>query len=99
MQNGTGKADHAQLTKAYQTANVVFEVFKAINLTEALEIEREILQAQDKVAEKTQICVPYNILPLDPDSANQAIMIYPEVCDGPMLSHQYKRGKGRKGNY
>lgn len=40
----------------------------------------QILEAQDKVAEKTQICVPYNILPLDPDSANQAIMKYPEVC-------------------
>lgn len=40
----------------------------------------QILEAQDKVAEKTQIYVPYNILPLDPDSANQAIMRYPEVC-------------------
>lgn len=40
----------------------------------------KILEAQDKVAEKTQIYVAYNILPLDPDSANQAIMRYPEVC-------------------
>lgn len=40
----------------------------------------QILEAQDKVAEKTQIYLPYNILPLDPDSANQAIMRYPEVC-------------------
>lgn len=39
----------------------------------------QILEAQDKVAEKTQLYVPYNILPLDPDSANQAIMRYPEV--------------------
>jgi len=39
----------------------------------------QILEAQDKVAEKTQIYLPYNILPLDPDSANQAIMRYPEV--------------------
>jgi len=31
------------------------------------------------VEEKTQIYVPYNILPLDPDSQNQAIMRLPEV--------------------
>lgn len=40
----------------------------------------QILEAHDKVAEKTQILVPYNILPLDPDSVNQAIMRFPEVC-------------------
>lgn len=39
----------------------------------------QILEAHTKVAEKTQIYVPYNILPLDPDSQNQAIMSYPEV--------------------
>lgn len=39
----------------------------------------KILDVQDKVAEKTEYYVPYNILPLDPDSANQAIMRYPEV--------------------
>lgn len=39
----------------------------------------QILETQDKVAEKTEILVPYNILPLDPDSANQAIMRFPEV--------------------
>lgn len=40
----------------------------------------QILETHDKVAEKTEIYVPYNILPLDPDSVNQAIMKYPEVC-------------------
>ena len=40
----------------------------------------QILKTHDEVAEKTQIYVPYNILPLDPDSANQAIMRYSEVC-------------------
>lgn len=39
----------------------------------------QILETHDKVAEKTEIYVPYNILPLDPDSVNQAIMKYPEV--------------------
>lgn len=39
----------------------------------------QIIEANIKVAEKTKIYVPYNILPLDPESSNQAIMRYPEV--------------------
>ncbi|KAE8037016.1 hypothetical protein FH972_009643 [Carpinus fangiana] len=79
LQNAADKADRAQLTKAYQTANVLFEVLKAVNMNQSIEVDREILDVQDKVAEKTKYYVPYNILPLDPDSANQAIMRYPEI--------------------
>ncbi|XP_057515199.1 callose synthase 3-like [Amaranthus tricolor] len=74
LENAADKADRAQLTKAYQIANVLFEVLKAVNWTQSMEVDREILDTHNKVAEKTEIYAPYNMLPLDPDSANQAIM-------------------------
>ncbi|THU52702.1 hypothetical protein C4D60_Mb10t06700 [Musa balbisiana] len=70
----------AQLGKAYQAAGVLFEVLCAVNKTEKVEeVAPEIIAAAKDVQEKTEIYVPYNILPLDAAGASQCIMQLEEI--------------------
>ncbi|XP_042413132.1 callose synthase 5-like [Zingiber officinale] len=74
------QADRAQLGKAYQTANILFEVLCAVNKSEKVEeVAPEIIAAARDVQEKTEIYVPYNILPLDAAGASQCIMQLEEI--------------------
>ncbi|URE49712.1 callose synthase [Musa troglodytarum] len=74
------QADRAQLGKAYQAAGVLFEVLCAVNKTEKVEeVAPEIIAAAKDVQEKTEIYVPYNILPLDAAGASQCIMQLEEI--------------------
>ncbi|KAL3718688.1 hypothetical protein ACJRO7_003759 [Eucalyptus globulus] len=81
LQNAADKAHRAQLSKACINGVVLFEVLEAVYNTLSIKIEKEvhILEARNKVKEYMQIYAPYNILPLVPVGANQAISKYPEI--------------------
>ncbi|XP_048541404.1 callose synthase 3-like isoform X2 [Triticum urartu] len=79
LQNVVDKDDRSQLTKAYQTAAVLFEVLKEVNASHSIEVDQVILETHNQVERKKRLYLPYNILPLDCDSANQTIMQYPEI--------------------
>ncbi|KAI8535665.1 hypothetical protein RHMOL_Rhmol10G0191900 [Rhododendron molle] len=72
------QADRAQLSKAYETAGILFEVF--INGSGKVEeVAPEIIAAARDVQAKKEIYAPFNILPLDSAGASQAIMQLEEV--------------------
>ncbi|KAG6551246.1 hypothetical protein Mapa_007172 [Marchantia paleacea] len=80
--DGAEHSDRAQLTKAYQTAGILFEVLTQVSKSEMAEAPPEIIAAGKIVEEKQEIYLPYNILPLDAAGASQAIMQLPEIKAG-----------------
>ncbi|KAI3697353.1 hypothetical protein L6452_30313 [Arctium lappa] len=82
LQRADALVDHAHLTKVYQTACVlfnIFEVLKAVSVAVSLEVDEEILEAHLEIVEKIEMYAPYDALQLEPDSSDQAMLSDPEV--------------------
>ncbi|XP_021911227.1 callose synthase 3-like [Carica papaya] len=68
-----------ELAKAHQTVNLLSEVLKAVNLKQFTEVDPEIFEAQNKVAETTKNGALHNIILLGPESIDEAMSKYPEI--------------------
>ncbi|PWA57216.1 1,3-beta-glucan synthase subunit FKS1-like, domain-1 [Artemisia annua] len=56
FESAVDKADGpAQLSKAYRTATVLLEVLEAVNHTQAVDVDQEVTETHEKVAQKTDI--------------------------------------------
>ncbi|XAR56395.1 1,3-beta-glucan synthase [Bertholletia excelsa] len=67
--------DREKLIRARAIASVVFEVLRTV----CTEAGSQALANWDAINGMSELFVPYNILPLDPGGANQAIMQLPEI--------------------
>ncbi|KAI5072192.1 hypothetical protein GOP47_0012298 [Adiantum capillus-veneris] len=80
LENSAGdNVDRAQLARTYQTAAVLFDVLRAVNQQSQEMVDKDVMDKAEEVKFKTEIYVPYNILPLDPGGNTQAIIMLPEV--------------------
>eukprot|EP00250_Pteridium_aquilinum_P011202 c19900_g2_i1 orf=287-6166(-) len=79
LESAGDNMDRAQLARTYQTAAVLFDVLKAVNLQEREVVDSDVMEKAAEVESKKEIYVAYNVLPLDPGGAKQAIMLLPEV--------------------
>ncbi|KAG7604029.1 Vta1/callose synthase N-terminal [Arabidopsis thaliana x Arabidopsis arenosa] len=77
--NAGAGSSSSQRTKIYQTAVVLYDVLDAVHRKANIKVAAKILESHAEVEAKNKIYVPYNILPLDPDSKNHAMMRDPKI--------------------
>ncbi|XP_037403947.1 dual specificity protein kinase shkB-like [Triticum dicoccoides] len=64
-EDAVGKGDRDLLTKSHRTEAVLFEVLKAVNVSQRVEVDQEILETHRKIEEKRELYAP-DILPPPP---------------------------------